>query len=634
MRKLATGLIIALLVALVVIFFIWPEEEPIPEPPRIAEPTTSRLTTEGEYVGFMDANGARAWLGIPFAAAPVGDLRWAAPTPPERHEGVKEALHFGSMCVQMPNATLRSDFNSGEGIVGSEDCLYLNIWSPPNAIDAPVMFWIHGGGNSVGEAATYNGSALASKHKVVVVTTNYRLSVFGWFNEPNVLEAGEQSSGNFSTLDLIRSLEWVQDNIRSFGGDPSNVTIFGESAGGFNVLTLLVAKPAEGLFHRAISQSGGFERTESSVGYKLASEGGHSNSASELTNRMLIADGLADDATTATSIQTQWTAAESNDYLKSKSAAEIYATLEGGGFGMVDFPRNFADDVVIPTRPAVVATPLLASTETEATSDEPTRSAESKSDEFGILDLFGDRTRFHNVPVILGTNRDEPTLFMLQNPDYVDTFLGIFPRLKDENDYKRIVYYGAQAWKVRGVDSIATAMRNAGHEAVYAYRFDWDEEPSTFGFDLSVALGAGHAMEIPFVFGSFNNLGMLSGFMPNDEAQFALSDTMTSYWAEFAYNGSPAKGRDGNEVEWTSFDPNGPTTIILDTAADGGVRMMNELVTYESLRDELIADNSFNDKDTHCRTFVTTIGDESVFRQEDFEQAGCGHIDRAEVSWY
>ena len=601
MKKYAIGLIAVLGVSLVVIYAVWPDEQ-LPEPPRIVEPTTSRLTTEGEYVGFMDRYGARAWLGIPFATPPVGELRWTGPKRPPQHEGVKEALAFGEMCIQYPNATLRTASAKGEGVVGNEDCLYLNIWAPANSIDAPVMFWIHGGGNSVGEAANYNGSNLATKHKVVVVTTNYRLGVMGWFNHPAVLAASEQTSGNFGTLDLVRALEWVHENIRSFGGNPDNVTVFGESAGGFNTLAMLVTKSAEGLFHRAIVQSGGFSTLDPARGYRRASEGGHANSASEITNRLLVVDGLAKDLAAAYSLHSNWSPQEITAYLKLKTGAEIYATMAGEGFGMLDFPGNFGDNFVLP----------LAQ----------------------VDEIFSDPQNFQQVPVILGTNRDEPTLFMMQNPQYVDYTFGMFPSLKDEEEYRRIVHYGARAYRVRGVDRIAAALRSSGHEHVYAYRFDWDEEPSIFLFDLSVALGAGHAIEIPFVFGGFTNLGMLSRFYPNDEAQFTLSDSMTSYWAEFAYNGNPGRGRDGSEVHWAPFDENGESSIVFDTAADGGIRMISDIVTYESIRDELLADDSFNDKDVYCHTYFRTLGNTPVFSQQDIEQIGCGHLNTSEISWF
>ncbi|MCY4129915.1 MAG: carboxylesterase family protein [Gammaproteobacteria bacterium] len=601
LRKIAIGLIVVLLLALVLIYFLSPDEEPVEEP-ILPEPTTTRLTTEGEYIGFLDANGSRAWLGLPFAAPPVEELRWVKPNQPEPHSGIKQAIAFGDPCVQFSNPTLRAHDETVVGVVGNEDCLYLNVWSPPNTIDAPVMFWIHGGGNSVGEAGTYNGSVIAATHKLVVVTTNYRLGLLGWFNHPDLLAVSEQSSGNFGTLDLIRALEWVRDNIRSFGGDPSNVTVFGESAGGFNTLALMASPQAKGLFHRAISQSGGFDVDDPAFGYMLKNEGGHANSAREIVNRLLIIDDLASDESEATALQGDWSPQELTEYLKSKPASEIYATLgTNGGFGMIDFPSGFGDDMVLPKE-----------------TDEP---------------LFANTSNYNAVPVILGTNRDEPTLFMLQQPEYTDTVLGIFPTLKDENDYRRVVYHGAQAWKARGVDQIAKVMQSGGHNDVYTYRFDWDEEASSIFFDLQVALGAGHAMEIPFVFGSFSGDNMLAGFYPNNEAQFALSKSMMSYWAEFAHTGNPARGRDGNEVEWTPFGENEQTSIIFDTAKDGGIRMMDELVTYETVREELVNDQSFNDNDLRCRTYIRNLREAPVYSEDDLSAMGCDHIDPAQVNW-
>ena len=149
--------------------------------------------------------------------------------------------------------------------------------------------------------------------------------------------------------------------------------------------------------------------------------------------------------------------------------------------------------------------------------------------------IFSDQANYNAVPVILGTNRDETALFMARNPEYTYTYFGIFSRLKDPAHYKRLVHYQSQAWKERGVDSLARLMRANGHPDVFAYRFDWDEEPSLLGFDLATALGAAHGLEIAFVFGEFERGMGLSYLYPGDEAQYRLSDSMMSYWAAFAW---------------------------------------------------------------------------------------------------
>lgn len=282
MRKAAIVLIvIGILVVIAANLFL--TNPPTPLPPPVADPTTLRHTTSGDYVGFRDKYGARTWQGIPYAQPPIERNRWKSPKAPIAELKVKEALGLGKtdlgktdlakidlaktglgkmspgkMCPQF--SSLLSGGTPGS-IIGDEDCLYLSIWSPPNAVDLPVMLWIHGGGNTIGHGGSYNGHALATKRGIVVVSINYRLGVFGWFNHP-VLHTGDplDDSGNYGTLDIIRALAWVKNNIVEFGGDPDNVTVFGESAGAFNTLAMMASPVAKGLFHKAIVQSGGFHQ--------------------------------------------------------------------------------------------------------------------------------------------------------------------------------------------------------------------------------------------------------------------------------------------------------------------------------------------------------------------------------------
>lgn len=208
---------------------------------------------DGRLAGVRDGN-AVSFKGIPFAAPPVGELRWRPPQPAKPWSGVRIADKYGAICEQKYNAS-----DNGVGpLPKSEDCLTLNVFAPALAKEAPVMFWIHGGGfvNGSGTAALYDGSALA-RQGVVVVTINYRLGRFGFFAHPALTsEAGGAPVGNYALMDMIASLKWVQTNIARFGGDPKQVTIFGESAGGVAVNDLMVSPAARGLFIRAIVQSG------------------------------------------------------------------------------------------------------------------------------------------------------------------------------------------------------------------------------------------------------------------------------------------------------------------------------------------------------------------------------------------
>jgi para-nitrobenzyl esterase len=238
---------------------------PVP-PPRHADPASQRQTTSGAVIGFSESPKTFSWLGIPFAKPPLGELRWRAPQPPDAWTGVRDALAPGSACPQMANPLGDQPGAKKGTVIGHEDCLYLNVYAPRSSPDEaanrrlPVMLWIHGGGNSVGHAGSYDGSSLAGTYNVVVVTANYRLGPLGWFRQAALVADAQDEdgrSGNWGTLDQIRALEWVRDNAAAFGGDPNNVTIFGESAGGNDVMALLLSPRAAGLFHRAISESGG-----------------------------------------------------------------------------------------------------------------------------------------------------------------------------------------------------------------------------------------------------------------------------------------------------------------------------------------------------------------------------------------
>ncbi len=220
-------------------------------------------TSDGKISGVTLDSGVRAFKGIPFAAPPVGDLRWKQPQPAAPWKGVLKADKFSNVCVQ-PSAPKRVPNNVAVDLPDSpkmsEDCLYLNVWTSANRANAklPVMLWIYGGAYSEGAGSSphNDGEALARKG-VVLVTFNYRLGAFGFFSHPELTkESGHNASGNQALGDSIAALQWIQHNIGAFGGDPSNVTIFGQSAGACMVAALVGSPVAKGLFHRAISESG------------------------------------------------------------------------------------------------------------------------------------------------------------------------------------------------------------------------------------------------------------------------------------------------------------------------------------------------------------------------------------------
>jgi para-nitrobenzyl esterase len=223
-------------------------------PPLQGAPVTAR-TEAGLAVG-RTAEGVKAFRGLPYAAAPVGELRWRPPQPAPRWAGARDASRFGSDCLQHP---LPAAIDPGSGQPTSEDCLFLNVWAPASGGRHPVMVWIHGGGFTIGSGAiaATDGAALA-RRGVVVVTLNYRLGRFGFFAHPALARAHpDEPQGDYAFLDQIAALKWVRRNIAAFGGDPGAVTVFGESAGGGSVIALMGSPLARGLFGRAIVESGG-----------------------------------------------------------------------------------------------------------------------------------------------------------------------------------------------------------------------------------------------------------------------------------------------------------------------------------------------------------------------------------------
>lgn len=212
-------------------------------------------TVQGKLIGVVDKD-IHIWRGIPYAAPPVGERRWRAPQPVTPWSGTRQADTFSRASWQ--DIEYCKALGGGDPGAFSEDCLYLNVWSPAGRrAPLPVMVWLHGGGYTLGAASLppYDGLALA-KREVVVVTVNYRLGHLGFFAHPALEGESDERVNNFALLDQIAALRWVQENIAAFGGDPQNVTLFGESAGARSVLSLLASPKGNGLFHKAIVQSG------------------------------------------------------------------------------------------------------------------------------------------------------------------------------------------------------------------------------------------------------------------------------------------------------------------------------------------------------------------------------------------
>jgi para-nitrobenzyl esterase len=459
-----------------------------------------------------DSSGVRVFKGLPYAAPPTGQQRWRAPEPVKPWEGIKSATEWGPRCMQGDRLGNLDPLNKRM----DEDCLYLNVWTPAKTAEKlPVMVWIHGGSNNLGAGSQpeYDGTNLA-RQGVVVVTINYRLDVFGFLAHPELTkESGTNASGNYGLLDQIAALKWVQANIATFGGDPARVTVFGESAGAFDI-SLLVASPlAKGLFVGAIGESGGALTPIAALGPKPL-QVGESDGAKFVAS--MGASSIAD--------------------LRAKPAAEILQAAVKApiiyGFGVVD-------GYVVPDHPARIYA----------------------------------AGKHNDVPLLIGWNADEGTLFAArvkwgadtpsyadrvraQYKDQADAVLKLYPTGAGPDEDKRayttlfgdqLIGYGAWAWAERA--------SQAGKSPVYRYYFTRRPPGAP---ELSInplsAPGVYHSAELYYV---FDNLKVRD--WPWNEEDRRLAQAMSSYFVNFAKTGSPNRK---DLPQWPSYKPGGSGQVM------------------------------------------------------------------------
>ena len=451
----------------------------------------------------------RVFRGVPFAAAPVGELRWKAPLPPAQWKGTREAKEFSAACWQTPYPEVAKLYQSPLPAL-NEDCLYLNIWTPAKSTEEhlPVMVWIHGGAFTRGSGSTnaYDGGILARKG-AVVVTINYRLGVFGFFAHPELTaESEHHASGNYALLDQIAALEWVKKNIAAFGGDPKRVTIFGESAGSWAVNVLMASPIAKGLFQRAIGESGG---------------------------SFALMKGLAEAEKSGASLAGSMGITQ--DVLKTLRSKRAEDLLKASDEQSV---RAIVDGYVLPQ---------------------------------DVYAIFA-QGKQNNVPLLVGNNADEGTALAPQGAhikaeqfiagahtrfgSFADEFLKIYPANSDQEAVKS--FYAAFrdqqfGWEMRTWARMET---KTGHHAAYLYYFS-RVPPGP----QSKRLGTFHAAELAYVFGNF------VWPFPWEDADKKLSDAMISYWVNFAASGDP---NSYGLVKWPAYNPEADQ--LLELADQIGVR--------------------------------------------------------------
>jgi len=493
---------------------------------------TTKVKVEGGTIeGYTDGQ-ITIFKGIPFAAPPVGELRWKAPQPVIPWDNVRKTVDFGPSCPQMTWPGQKGNF--------SEDCLYLNVWTPAKKTDEklPVMVWIYGGGFAMGSTAVpvYTGEEIAKKG-VIMVSVAYRVGPLGFMAHPELTAESENHvSGNYGLLDQIAGLRWIQNNIASFGGDPNNVTIFGESAGAISVSMLAASPLTRGIIHKAISESGGSfwpvnEKKETDCIGKLR---GGEDYGIEFAKRMGV-NSLA----------------EMRKLSPEKLLADPSAAM--GGFWPL------VDGYVI-------------------TDDQ--------------YKLYSEGS-YNDIPVMIGTNSDEGSMFVrsAKSSDYLaslpkrfgplaEKIEGLYPGDNDESALKSmadIFRETAFAWPTWAWARLQT---KTGKSPVYFYYFDQPQPGMPAPYGDGKPRGAYHSCEMQYV---FHHLDQNPG-MANKNGDNTLSDYMISYWTNFAKSGNP---NGEGLAQWPVFSEEKESTMYLDSIPHTGpvpniekLKAMDEYFTW------------------------------------------------------
>lgn len=528
------------------------------------EPSRQRQTTLGPVIG-VESGGALAWKGIPYAKPPVGALRWKAPADPAPWSTPLAADHFGNACLQNGriygpganntyDATIATTLNTP---VGSEDCLTLNVWRPRSeTTNLPVIFFVYGGSDISGYTAdpVYDGANLAVQANAVVVTANYRVGPLGFFNLAQ-LKSGTnaaEDSGNFALLDLIQALKFVQGNAARFGGDASNVTLMGQSAGAINVWALLTTPSAAGLFQKAVPLSGGISLASDLPPGNIPTlnpASTYATQANTLLARLLIADGTAADLASAQAYIATQTPAQIAAYLRGKDAGVILGTLLANGLtGSGPIP----DGTFMPADPiAAIAAgqynrmPVLAG-----------NTAEEGKLFAPFLTLLGgppgftisDATRFN---MMMNFNPDAPAT--ITEADILDP--AYTPSNTPVTGWTAKAGLLASVFMAPSRDNVLNTLKTQ-QANVWYYRFDWAQEPAPW----NTVYGAAHAFDLPFIFGNFGPslFSNAANSTANRPGRLALSAAMTAAISAFARNGDPNTSQLG--VTWQPW----PAKVVFD----------------------------------------------------------------------
>lgn len=511
------------------------------------EDTLIRTTQYGQVQG-VDQDGVQVYYGIPYGADPVGELRWAEPTAPVSWDDVLDCTEQEEIALQKSNV-YNSDGTVSTTIVGTTDCLNLDIYTTSDAENLPVLVYVHGGNNQTGSSyGEVVGNDLVVNDECVVVSLNYRTGLFGYNALPAITEEG--TSGNYGLLDIAFALQWVRDNISEFGGDASNVTVSGFSAGGRNVMAMLVSPAFEGLFDQAIVFSGGMT---------ICDLDDAAQKDAEIMAPLVVEDGLAETEEEAAEWLMQDTD-EVREYLYSIDADRMAEIMSDAGIRMANFPHLFGDDIVLPSSG------------------------------------FEGAEYVNDVPVIMLTGTTEFSLFA--------AFDGYFYAIEDEEVQNAArtfaISYGSDFYRIFNTQLSAETMYDSYSSDIYVVQVNYggDDSASTIA-----TFGAFHGIFVPML-SSTHNYGSFADF--TGAGYTAMSEVFNAYLKNFLYTGDP--NGDDTAVEWTTWDTDTMQTLVLDASEDTGeaiVEMQNVFKTNADIIAEIDADDTLDEEIK--ATIISTI---------------------------
>ncbi|CBK73419.1 Carboxylesterase type B [Butyrivibrio fibrisolvens 16/4] len=497
---------------------------------NVAATSLVKQTQYGAVKG-TSTDTCNVWYSIPYAAAPTGDLRWAAPTAPASWATPLDCSKLGNKAIQSG-----TDYATGKTVVsGSEDCLNLDVYAPANANNLPVMVYIHGGNNQTGSSTEIDGTQITVDENCIYVSLNYRLGILG-FNALPAFHTTEDSTGNYAMLDIAMALDWVRNNIAQFGGNPNNITVSGFSAGGRDVMTMLISPLFEGKFDKAVVYSGGMT---------VADEEESAEIMAKAVAPLVVEDGLFADTETAKS----WLL--SNDpavvkYMKGIDADRLCQLMSNAGIRMSVFPHLYADDVVIP------------------------------SEGFKT-------TKFNNVPVLMLTGETEFSLFSAYDGYFSGADMKALDAKTQNLAKSYAIEYGSEMYRIFNAQCSAEEMYGKYKNNMYLCQVRYGSNDSATRIPL---MGSFHGIFVPMLtnnhsygsFADFSNAGYQN-----------MAHVFDQYLTNFMVTGNP-NGEGLNK--WSNWTSANPVSLVLDADSEKAiVSLENVSSSYGKIIGQMSSDD-------------------------------------------